>query len=129
MERLSLKLIKSIYYHYLPKRLVAETAQIIQIIVIKSRRFADRSILHMIFTNFKKKGEKDRAFTNIFRSFVKKLEKGKGYIPVEKSEKVKNPNQIFKVFKERVFNEKVHILTDTSNILESLSKRESLELE
>ncbi len=58
-ERLLLKLVESIHYHYSLKKLVAETAQIIQIIIIEIKEFAARSILHMIFVNLKKKEKKD----------------------------------------------------------------------
>ena len=82
----------------------------------------------MILAKIKKRKEKDRAFTSIFGSFLEKLGKGKGYIPVEDPIQVNNPNQTFKVFEGGAFDEKIHTLSDTSNILGSLSGRESLEL-
>jgi len=79
--------------------------------------------------NFKKRKEKDRAFTSIFRSFLEKLNKSKEYIPVEDLTQVNNPDQTFKVFEEEVFDKKVYTLEDTSDILSSLSEKKSFKLE
>jgi len=65
---------------------------------------------------------------SILESFLGKLGKRKGYVLIKNPEKVKNLNQIFKVFKEGTFNEELHILTDTLNILGSLSERERSKL-
>ncbi len=67
--------------------------------------------------------------TSIFKSFLEKLGKGKGYIPVEDPTQVDNSDQIFKIFEGGAFDEKIHIFADTSSILGLLSGRESLELE
>jgi len=83
----------------------------------------------MIFTNLKKKKEKDRVLTSIFRSFLKKLSKDKEYILVEDLIKVENPDQTFKVFERGAFDEEIYMLEGISDILGSLFKRESLELE
>jgi len=56
-EGLSLKIIKSIYYHYLLKRSVAEIARLIKKTEI--REFAKGSISHIVFTNLKKAEKKD----------------------------------------------------------------------
>ncbi len=58
-ERLSLKLIKSIYYYYLPKKSIVEIAQIIRIVITETKGFIAGSILYTIFVNFKKKKEKN----------------------------------------------------------------------
>ena len=42
--------------------------------------------------------------------------------------KVDNPDQTFKVFEGGAFDEEIHTLEDTSDILGSLSGRESPEL-
>ncbi len=75
-----LKLVKSICYHYLPKRLLV---RLIRIVITETKGFVKRSISHIVFINFKKKKEKDQASTNIFRSFLGKLSKDKGYVSVE----------------------------------------------
>jgi len=83
----------------------------------------------MILAKLKRKKEKDQASTSIFRSFLGKLGgKGKGYVPVEDLIQVDNPDQTFKVFEREAFDEKIHTLGDTSDILGSLSGRESPEL-
>ncbi len=43
------------------------------------------SISHIIFVNLKKEKEKDRALMSIFKSFLGKLGKGKGYVPIERT--------------------------------------------
>ncbi len=129
MERLSLKLVKSIRYYYLPNKSVIVTAQIIQEIIAKITGFAEGNTPYTVLANLKKKEEKDWTSTSIFGSFLGKLGKGKGYILVENLTQVDNPNQTFKVFKERAFDKKIHTLLDTSNILGSSSGRENLKLE
>src|SRR6266542_3757963 len=49
-ERLSLKLVKSIRYHYSSEKLVAETARIIQEIITETIRFAVGSTPHAVLT-------------------------------------------------------------------------------
>ncbi len=66
--------------------------------------------------------------TSIFGSFLEKLSKSKGYVPVEDLTQVNDPDQTFKVFEEKAFDEKIHTLSDTSSILGSSSGRENLEL-
>src|SRR6266542_4484831 len=45
-ERLSIKLVESIRYHYSPDKPVAVTAQIIQKVITETTRFAERSASH-----------------------------------------------------------------------------------
>jgi len=78
-----LKLVESIHYHYLPKKPIAETARLIQIIITEIQEFAKESTSHIIFVNLKKAEEKDRTPTSIFRNFLGKLSKGKEYVLVE----------------------------------------------
>jgi len=72
--------------------------------------------------------EKKRLSASIFGSFLGKLGKSKGYVPVENPTQVDNPDQTFKIFKGRTFDEKIHTLADISDILGSLSGRESSKL-
>ncbi len=88
---------------------------------------AEGSISHTVFTNLKKAEEKDWVSTSIFESFLGKLNKGKGYVSVEDPIQVENLNQIFKVFKD-AFDKNIHTLANTSDILGSLSGRESFEV-
>ena len=128
-KRLSLKLVESICYHYLPDKPIVITAQQIREVIAKTTRFAKRSAPHTVLAELKRKEEKDRASTSIFESFLGKLgEKGKGYVPVEDPTQVDNPDQTFKVFEGGAFDEEIHSLGNTSDILGSLSERESLEL-
>ncbi len=83
MKRLSLKLVESIRYYYSSKKPVVKTVRIIQIIIVKTKGFAEESTSYIIFVNLKKEKEKDRAPTSIFGSFIRKLSKGKEYIPVK----------------------------------------------
>jgi len=124
-----LKLVKSICYYYSPKKPITETVQIIQIIITETKRFVVGSTLYTIFVNLKKEEEKDRAFISIFESFIRKLNKGKGYQLIEDLAQIDNSDQTFKVFEENAFDEEVYTLSNTSDILKSLSERESLELE
>jgi len=66
---------------------------------------------------------------SIFESFIRKLSKRKGYVSIEDSAQVNNLDQTFKVFEGEAFDKKVHTLTDTSNILDSLFRRKSPKLE
>ncbi len=129
MKRLLLKLVESICYHYLPDKPITVTAQIIQEVIAKTIRFAEGSTPHIILANLKKREEKERAFISNFKSFLGKLSKDKGYVLVEDLAQIDNPDQIFKVFEKEVFDEEIHTLADTSNILGLLSNRESPELE
>jgi len=106
-----------------------KTARLIQTIIRKIKRFAEESILHTVFTNLKKELKKDCTFTSIFRSFLEKLNKGKEYVLIDDSIQVNNPDQIFKVFEGGAFDKDIHILADTSDILELLLRKKSLKLE
>ncbi len=128
-ERLLLKLVKSVRYHYSPDKPIAITAQQIQEVIAKTTRFAKGSASHTILTELKRKKEKDWAPTSIFESFLGKLGgKDKGYILIKNLTQVDNPDQIFKVFEGGAFDEEIHSLGDTSDILGSLLGRESPEL-
>ena len=128
-KRLLIKLVKSICYHYSPNKPVAVTAQIIRKVITETTRFAERSAPHIVFAEIKRKEEKDWAPTSIFDSFLEKLSKGKRYVPVKDPTQVDNPDQMFKIFEGGAFDEKIHTLADTSDILGSLLGRGSLELE
>src|SRR6266511_5856711 len=127
-ERLLLKLVESICYHYSPKKPVSETARVIQEVIKETTRFAEGSTPHAILTEIKRRDNKDRASTSLFGSFIGRISKGKGYVQVDDPSKVDNPDQTFKVFEGGAFDEKIHMLGDTSDILGSLSGRESPEL-
>ncbi len=129
MKRLSLKLVESIRYHYSLRKPVAETVQLIWSVIAEIKGFVKESTSYTVLATLKRKEEKDWTPISIISSFLEKLGKGKGYIPVKNLEKVKNSYQIFKVFEERVFDKEIHILVDISDILGSLSGRESPELE
>ncbi len=77
----------------------------------------------------KRREDKDQASTSIFGSFIGRLSKGKGYIPVEDSSKVDKLDQTFKVFKGKAFDEEIYTLANILDILGSLASRKSLELE
>jgi len=77
----------------------------------------------------KRRKEKEQASTSIFGSFLGRLNKDKGYVPVEDPTKVDNPDQTFKVFEEKTFDEKIYTFVNTSDILGLLSGRESPELQ
>src|SRR6266540_5844339 len=49
-ERLSLKLVKSIRYHYSPKEPVAETARVIREVIKETTGFAEGSTPHAVLT-------------------------------------------------------------------------------
>jgi len=129
VKRLTIKLVKSICYYYLLKRLLVKLARLIRKIIVEIRRFVKKSAFYIAFNNLKRSLEKDQVFINIFKSFLRKLDKGKRYISVENLTKINNPNQIFKVFKEGAFVKNIYILADTSDILGLLLERESLKLE
>ncbi len=124
-----LKLVESICYNYLFDKPVSVIVQIIREVVAETTRFVAESTSHTVLTSIKKREEKDWASTSLFGSFLEKLEKDKGYVSVKNPTQVDNPNQTFKIFEGKAFNEKIYILADISNILGSLSGRESSELE
>src|SRR6266540_2492353 len=127
-ERLSLKLVESICYHYSPKEPVAKTARVIREVIKETTEFAEGSTPHAILTEIKRRDNKERAPTSLFGSFIERISKGKGYTQVDDPSKVDNPDQTFKVFEGGAFDEEIHTLEDTSDILGSLSGRESPEL-
>ena len=127
-ERLSLKLVESIRYHYTPEKPVTETARIIREVIKETTRFAEGSTPHAVLTEIKRRDNKERAFTSLFGSFIRRISKGKGYAQVDNPSKVDDPDQTFKVFKGGAFDEEIHTLEDTSDILGSLLERESPEL-
>ena len=123
-----LKLVKSICYHYSPENPVAVTDRVIREVIAATIRFTEGSAPHMVLVKIKRREDKDRASTSIFESFIERLSKEKGYAQVDDLSKVDNPDQTFKVFEGGAFDEKIHSLGDTSDILGSLSGRESPEL-
>src|SRR6266540_2326238 len=127
-ERLLLKLVESICYHYSPEKPVAETAQIIREVIKETTRFAEGSTPHAVLTEIRRRDNKERAPTSLFESFIGRISKGKGYAQVDDLSKVDNPDQTFKVLKGGAFDEEIHTLEDTSDILGSLLERESPEL-
>ena len=52
-ERLSLKIVESIHYHYSPEKPVAETARVVQKVIKETTRFAEGSTPHVILTEIK----------------------------------------------------------------------------
>src|SRR6266542_3651201 len=127
-ERLSLKLVESILYQYSPEKPVAETAQVLREVIKATTGFAEGSTPHATLTEIKRRDNKDRAPTSLFGSFIGRISKGKGYAQVDDPSKVDNPDQTFKVFEGGAFDEKIQTLEDTSDILGSLSGRESPKL-
>src|SRR6266498_882931 len=127
-ERLSLKLVESIRYYYSPEKPVAETARVIWEVIKETTEFAEGSTPHAVLTEIKRREGKERTSTSLFGSFIGRISKGKGYAQVDDPSKVDNPDQTFKVFEGGAFDEEIHILEDTSDILGSLSGRESPEL-
>src|SRR6266540_1650146 len=127
-ERLSLKLVESIRYQYSPEKPVIETVRVIREVIKETTRFAEGSTPHAILTEIKRRDNKDRASTSLFGSFIGRISKGKGYAQVDDPRKVDNPDQTFKVFEGGAFDEEIYTLEDTSDILGSLSGRESPEL-
>src|SRR6266498_5198212 len=97
-ERLSLKIVESIRYHYSPEKPVAETARIIWEVITETTRFAEGSTSHAVLTEIKRRDDKERAPTSLFGSFIERLSKGKGYVQVDDPSKVENLDQTFKVF-------------------------------
>src|SRR6266498_3722736 len=127
-KRLSLKLVKSIRYHYSPEKPVTETARVIQEVIKETTGFAEGSTPHAVLTEIRRRDNKERAPTSLFGSFIRRISKGKGYAQVNDPDKVDNSDQTFKVFEGGAFDEEVHTFEDTSDILGSLSGRESPEL-
>src|SRR6266498_4195318 len=127
-ERLSLKLVESICYQYSPEKPVIETARVIREVIKETTGFAEGSTPHAILTEIKRRDNKDRASTSLFGRFIERISKGKGYAQVDDPSKVDNPDQTFKVFEGGAFDEEIHTLGDISDILGSLSGRESPEL-
>ncbi len=109
-ERLSLKLVESIRYHYSSERPVAETARVIQEVIKETIRFAEESTSHAVLIEIKWREGKERTSTSFFGSFIGRLSKGKGYAQVDDPSKVDNPDQTFKVFKGGDFDEEIHTL-------------------
>src|SRR6266498_745843 len=95
---------------------------------MKTIRFAEGSTPHVVLTEIRRREGKERTSTSLFGSFIRRISKGKGYAQVDNSSKVDNPNQTFKVFEGRAFDKEIHTLEDTSDILGSLSGRESPKL-
>src|SRR6266536_5578156 len=127
-ERLSLKLVESIRYHYSPEKPVAETARVLQEVIKETNGFAEGSTPHAVLTEIRRRDNKERAPTSLFGSFIRRISKGKGYAQVNDPDKVDNSDQTFKVFEGGAFDKEIHMLGDTSDILGSLSGRESPEL-
>ncbi len=127
-ERLLLKLVESIHYHYSPEKPVAETAWVIWKVIKETTRFAERSTPHAVLTEINQRENKDWAPTSLFGSFIGRLSKGKGYTQVNDPSKVDNLDQTFKVFKGGAFDEEIHTLEDISDILGLLLERKSPEL-
>jgi len=59
VKSLLLKLIESICYHYLLKRLLVKTARLIRIIITETRGSVKENASHTVFVNLKKKEKKD----------------------------------------------------------------------
>ncbi len=91
-ERLSLKLVESIRYYYSPEKPVAETAQVVQKVIKETTGFAEGSTPHVVLIEIKRREGKERTFTSLFRSFIRRLSKGKGYAQVDDPSKVDNPD-------------------------------------
>jgi len=127
-KRLLLKLVESIHHHYSSKKPVAITARVIRKVIAATIRFAEGSASYTVLAEIKRREDKNRAPTSIFESFIERLSKGKGYVLIDDSSKVNNLDQTFKVFERGAFNEEIHSLGDISDILGSLSGRESSEL-
>src|SRR6266498_5717189 len=54
-ERLSLKLIESIRYHYSPSNTVAETAQVLRKVIKETTGFAEGSTPHVVLTEIRRR--------------------------------------------------------------------------
>ena len=100
-----LKLVKNIHHYYFSKKPVVIIAWILQKIITETTGFAKRSTLYTVLVNIKKREKKDWAPTSILESFLEKLKRSKGYVPVEDPVQVNNPNQIFKVFERGIIDE------------------------
>ena len=127
-KRLLLKLVKSIRYYYSPKKPVAATARVLREVITATTRFAEGSTPHAVLTEIKRREGKERTSTSLFGSFIRRLSKGKGYVQVDDPTQVENPDQTFKVFEGGAFDEEIHTLEDTSDILGLLLRRESPKL-
>ncbi len=127
-ERLLLKLVESIHYYYSSEKPVAETARVIWEVIKETTGFAEGSTPHAVLTEIKRREGKKRTSTSLFGSFIGRISKGKGYAQVDDPSKVDNPDKTFKVFEGRAFDEEIHMLEDTLDILRSSSGRESPEL-
>src|SRR6266540_542114 len=82
-ERLSLKIVESIRYHYSPNNPVVETARVIWEVIRETTGFAEGSTPHAILTEIKRRDNKERAPTSLFGSFIGRISKGKGYAQVD----------------------------------------------
>src|SRR6266498_1563520 len=65
-ERLSLKLVESIRYHYSPEKLVAETVRVIREVIKETTGFAEGSTPHVILTELILKGYGDHRDLHSF---------------------------------------------------------------
>src|SRR6266540_6650438 len=63
-ERLSLKLVESIRYHYSPNNPISETARVIWEVIKETTGFAEGSTPHAILTEIKRRDNKERAPTS-----------------------------------------------------------------
>src|SRR6266540_3749311 len=112
-ERLLLKLVESIRYHYSPEKPVAETARVIQKVIKEITRFAKGSTPHIVLTEIRQRDNKERTPTSLFGSFIGRISKEKEYAQVDDPSKVDNPDQTFKVFEGGAFDEEIHTLENT----------------
>src|SRR6266542_2254798 len=76
-ERLSLKLVESIRYHYSPVQSVRETARVIREVIAETTGFREGSTPHAVLTEIKRRENKERAPTSLFGSFIGRISKGK----------------------------------------------------
>ena len=58
-ERLSIKLVESVRYYYIPEKPVAVTARIIRKVISATIRFAKGNALHIVLAEIKRREEKD----------------------------------------------------------------------
>ncbi len=91
-ERLSLKIVESIRYHYSSEKPVAVTARILREVITTTTGFAEGSTPHSVLTEINWREDKDWVSTSIFGSFIRRLSKGKGYVQVDDPSKVDNPD-------------------------------------
>jgi len=129
-ERIAFQLVESIRYKYELSEKIEETMQLIKEITKRTHRFREGSISHAVLSQLKKELDSNREPGETFISFLGKLvEKGKGYITVNKPEKIDHLDQIFKIL-----DDTASILTDnleeesfTSSVLKDLDKPKELE--